>query len=140
MTIYKNFYFLCANLNFLLRTRKLKVVVPFSKFNVLFLKKLQVLGFVHSYSVSFKKKSYSLNGNSLIIIDLFFKETFILPFQGISVLCPSKKLSNEVLSYNQLLRQRITPGVLILSTRFGLLTRLEALEKKTGGVPVARIW
>lgn len=140
MIIHRNFYFLCNSLNCMLHLRKPSFLVPYSKFNLSFLTKLQVLGFVNSFTVQLVKKNYFGNGRLFIRVSFLLREGFVLPFQGISLLYSLKKSSSGILSYNKLLKQRVVPGVLILSTKDGLLTRAEALNKKIGGIPLVRIW
>lgn len=115
-------------LNILLRANS--TTIPYSKLNFLVLKKLIQLGYVRSITcknskqIKFTISDYTSTG---------------LSFQGLNLLSSSTS-RRTFFCVKKLKRLNFNSGIVLLSTKFGILTRSEALKKNTGGILLIAIW
>ena len=107
--------------------------VLFSKINFLIMKKLTSLGYILNFALVF------LNSRVLIKFSLFSSSGFIQPLQGVRLLC-SPNVKNCSLSVRELQKSNFGAGVLLLSTKKGVLTKSEALNLNLGGLPLISVW
>lgn len=126
-----SFILLFNALNLSIRMRLEHFSVPYSKLNINILRKLLILGYVNSFVL--KKNS------SIIIISILYRSSFFFPIQGLTLMSsPSTK--NSFLNIKKLKRLNFSSGVLLVSTKYGILTKSEAIQNSVGGIPLFSVW
>lgn len=114
---------LITSINNAVQKNKTFSLIPTTVFHLKFLKVLFLEGFILSFNENSSKK--------FIKVYLKYNTVGVASFKKIKILSKPSKI--YYLSYNQLTKLTYGMGVIILSTKYGLLNHHECLKLKIGG-------